>query len=132
MDLASDQTSEKKLPLLAFLTSEVLGQVRLSLKSDQLNVKGLAAYDVITDVGCDSLSETTEVLTARAPSGDPVGRRQTYLQGCRDGFCRGRGRCIVPDSNGERSARAADLHPYRRRSTDSSVACSSQAIKRLI
>jgi len=49
-DLAGDQTCEKKLPLLAFLTSDVLGQVRLSIKSDQLNIKGLAAYDAITDV----------------------------------------------------------------------------------
>ncbi|KAG7527626.1 hypothetical protein FFLO_06748 [Filobasidium floriforme] len=47
-DLDADQTYEKKLPLLAFLTSDVLGQVRLTIKSDQLNIKGLAAYDVIT------------------------------------------------------------------------------------
>jgi len=49
-DLDADQTYEKKLPLLAFLTSDVLGQVRLSIKSDQLNIKGLAAYDFITQV----------------------------------------------------------------------------------
>jgi hypothetical protein len=49
-DLSENGMYEKKTPLLAFLTSEVLGQVRLSLKSDQLNVKGLSAYNHITEV----------------------------------------------------------------------------------
>jgi len=49
-DLNVDGTCEKKLPLLAFLTSEVLGQVRLSMKFDQLNVKGSSTYTKITEV----------------------------------------------------------------------------------
>jgi hypothetical protein len=48
-----DGTYEKKLPLLAFLTSDVLGQVRLSMKSDQLNVKGSSSYTKLIEVSRD-------------------------------------------------------------------------------
>jgi hypothetical protein len=117
-DLDADQTYEKKLPLLAFLTSDVLGQVRLTIKSDQLNIKGLAAYDVITQVSIANHElGLAKLITGQL--GDTFGRRQTDLQGGRKCLCRGRCCCTMPYSTVKGSARTSHLRSDRRGSTDS-------------
>jgi hypothetical protein len=87
-DLNVDGTYEKKLPLLAFLTSEVLGQVRLSMKSDQLNVKGSSTYTKITEVSSNLARRAKlELISHVTVPGDSIWRCQTYI--CSRGECIG-------------------------------------------
>jgi hypothetical protein len=119
-DLDADQAYEKKLPLLAFLTTDVIGQIRLTIKSDQLNVKGLAAYDVITEVCTqESLWLSLAVLTnVSSHPGDTFGRRQADLQSGRTRLGRGRCGCSMSDRAVKGSTRVSHLRPYRRGGSD--------------